>query len=573
MAITSHRETGWSGAPGNAMRERIRARDGYQCTSCGTAEGPFEVDHIIELATILDPIEKKRMAFDEENLRLLCVPCHKAKNHVPKKLIAKVQPQKLPSQRKVDEVIQPEYALNYIPDNAAPPHYMSHRHPEAVGTYGERAAEWLEKNRDVKLRWWQRLCLDRALEYNENGELIWSEIIVSTPRQSGKSVWLREAILLWRIFDSEALLGEPQVCVHVAHKLKSAVEIFAPAARWVQQENLGKVRWANGEQQIDLMNGNRWILESASDGAAVGFSVNCIVVDEAWRVRRDVVDGALRPTMTERMASQIYLVSTAGDSKSDLMEKSRQQAMKELKNPVGTLLIEWSADQWASIDDVNVWKAASPYWSERRHRAIKASFNRMSENEFRQQFLNQWQVNVDGWMSESLWDAGFSTEQLPQNGLIAALETNLEGSFGLTVGGMVKNNLVLRGQEHANIRSAWAHIQNLANRHPDMELLVGASLLPLKPRTLTVEKIKAVGPREGRIGTPLFHRLASDKRIRHDGDANMRLQVLRAQPVRSEAGIYLSSARSDGRIDLVKGMAWIAWAIQRDESIEVSSVF
>lgn len=45
------------------------ARDEYRCVQCGSEE-ELEADHILELALYPD------LAFDVDNLRTLCRPCH-----------------------------------------------------------------------------------------------------------------------------------------------------------------------------------------------------------------------------------------------------------------------------------------------------------------------------------------------------------------------------------------------------------------------------------------------------------------------------------------------------------------
>lgn len=52
-----------------AARADCLARDGHACVECG-AEDRLEADHIIELATAPE------LAFDVDNLRTLCRPCH-----------------------------------------------------------------------------------------------------------------------------------------------------------------------------------------------------------------------------------------------------------------------------------------------------------------------------------------------------------------------------------------------------------------------------------------------------------------------------------------------------------------
>lgn len=67
-----------------AARQNALVRDDHTCTECGDQDGPHQVDHILDLALVLQAEDEGRLpddslAFDLDNLRTLCIPCHKAK--------------------------------------------------------------------------------------------------------------------------------------------------------------------------------------------------------------------------------------------------------------------------------------------------------------------------------------------------------------------------------------------------------------------------------------------------------------------------------------------------------------
>ena len=304
-------------------------------------------------------------------------------------------------------------ALAAVPEDAAYPRLMTGPHPRMAGTWGPECADWaLERAgmhlRPLKqLRWWQQLALSRALEHDESGALLWQTVLISAPRQVGKS-YLERIALGWRQHQAE-WFGQPQDCLHVAHKLVAAQEVWRPAARWAYATyGRQSVRWANGEQQIELPDGSRWMIQAATDGAGVAFSLSMVLVDEAWRVPRHVVDAALAPTMAEAEQPQLWLVSTAGTSASDLMMAYRALAIAlEQPQPDSSLLmLEWSAppDPDLDIDDPSVWRSCSPYWDERRRARVAKARTEVPEVAFRQQWLNQWVPTVNAPLFDpSIW--------------------------------------------------------------------------------------------------------------------------------------------------------------------------
>ena len=277
---------------------------------------------------------------------------------------------------------------------------MTGRHPRATGTYGPEVAAWALDRPRMHLRplkafrWWQELALSRAFEHDAAGRLVWRTVMVSAPRQVGKS-YLERVACGWRLHQGERF-GGPQDVLHVAHKLVGAQEVWRPAARWsVATYGRDAVRLANGEQRIEIPDGSRWMIQAANEGAGVAFSLSMVLVDEAWCVSRTVVDAALAPTMAEAEQPQIWLVSTAGESaRSELMAGYRALALG-LEDPGpedDILLLEWSAppDPDLDIDDPEVWRSASPHWDDRRLLAVREARRNIGELEFRQQWLNQW---------------------------------------------------------------------------------------------------------------------------------------------------------------------------------------
>ena len=338
------------------------------------------------------------------------------------------------------------------PSSASYPRLMTGRHPRAVGTYGAAVEAWALERPTMhprglrSLRWWQSLALSRALEHDDAGRLVWDTVLVSGPRQVGKS-WLERVLCAWRIHAGD-VFGGPQDVLHVAHKLQAAQEVWRPAARWaLGVYGRGCVRWANGEQQIELPgDGSRWLIQAATDGAGVAFTLSMALVDEAWRVPRQVVDAAIAPTMAEAEQPQLWLVSTAGTSASDLMRNYRALALA-LERPApdsSLLLLEWSAppDPDLDIDDPAVWRMASPHYDDRRAEVVARARSRVSEVDFRQQWLNQWVPTVTAPLFEAeRWQGAEWAGALPSGALVFGADVAADRSHAVVVayaGGVVE---------------------------------------------------------------------------------------------------------------------------------------
>lgn len=297
------------------------------------------------------------------------------------------------------------------PESSVWPRLMTGPHPRAVGSYGPEMIKWAEPQRlharkPSPARWWQQLAACRALEHDELGKLVWPLVIISAPRQQGKS-YLERITCWWRIHQAPRW-DEEQNVLHCAHKLVAAQEVWRPAARWAAgfpEEML--VRRASGEERIELADGSRWMIQAANDGAGVAFSLQMALLDEGWRIRRRIFDEAIAPTMAEAESPQAWLVSTAGTSDSDLMLVNRESAIASLDDPQDVLLIEWSAppDDDLDIDDPAVWRRCQAHWDAKRADVLRRERQRGTERSFRQQWLNMWVPGLNGSpLGDMVWE-------------------------------------------------------------------------------------------------------------------------------------------------------------------------
>jgi len=255
------------------------------------------------------------------------------------------------------------------------------------GSYGPEAIDWIEKWADVRLFPWQEHWLNRALEYDaETGDLLWGTCLISAPRQSGKSVGLR-AMALWRLYQGERW-GE-QTVFHVSPNRSLSREIWKKAAAQVQKyDDTARVRWANGQEAIELPDDSQWILGAANETSAPGLSISLAVLDEAWAYGgekgRAMLEEAIAPATLHRRNAQIFLVSTAGTlaaGGSNLLRDYRDRAIGEIATPPAAgsdlLIVEWSAPPDADMDDEATWRQAQAIWDPGRLERLRRERGRV----------------------------------------------------------------------------------------------------------------------------------------------------------------------------------------------------
>jgi hypothetical protein len=449
-----------------------------------------------------------------------------------------------------------------IPDNASAPLAMTPPHPDAVGSYGAEAIEWIETNLQITLRWWQRLATVRQLEHDKDGRLVWRTILESCPRRSGKSVRLR-SMALWRL-DHADLFGERQLAIHTGKDVQIVREIHQQAWTWAMERDGWNVRRGAGFEEVYLQDG-RWLVRSMD--AVYGYDVTLGMVDEAWAVPPGVFEEGMEPATMERVSPQLLLTSTAHRRATSLMRKRVSQALEAEDGE--TLLMLWAAPPGADPADPATWKAASPHWSEDRARTIKAKYTKalLGEAEaeaddpdpmqgFLAQYLNQWRLTAgkvargNPLVTEEAWDdlAVPVPDRKPD---AAAIESWYADGVSLALAWRTPDGVIVSASDHQDLAGAAEAVTATGYRR---SVLVGKTLAD--DPALKGLRVKPMQARTGVVVKDL-DRLLSDGVLWHDDSAHLAEQILAIRTVPSADG---STVSSKGRADAVKAAGWAAAA-------------
>lgn len=198
----------------------------------------------------------------------------------------------------------PEWLQPYldVPGDAAPPLWVSGVHPEAVGSMGPAAIEWMESNilergRPLRLRWWQRLAVVLQLQHRADATLCWRVILESGPRRIGKSVRLR-GMALWRLANGPTLFEPEQLVLHTGKDLAIVREVMRKAWAWAAPLDDWDIKRGMTEPEVSYLGVNRWVARSKD--STTGYDACLALCDEAWDVPPSAIDDDLEPTMLER---------------------------------------------------------------------------------------------------------------------------------------------------------------------------------------------------------------------------------------------------------------------------------
>ena len=255
-----------------------------------------------------------------------------------------------------------------VPEDANPPLAMTTPPADAVGSYGAQCLSWMAEELGITARWWQALAITRQLEHRADGSLCWREIDESAPRRSGKSVRLR-GVSSWRLRHGPGLFGERQEIVHTGSDLAVCRKVQKDAWRWAERAGFIVTR-GNGKEAVETAAGDTWLVRAQA--ACYGWDTTLGLVDEGWDVLPDTVTEGLEPSLLERSSPQLHLTSTAHRRATSLMRTRLTAALSG--DDAEVLVLLWGALPQDDPGDPEVWRKASPHWTEARRRMIEKKY-------------------------------------------------------------------------------------------------------------------------------------------------------------------------------------------------------
>lgn len=202
---------------------------------------------------------------------------------------------------------------------------------------------------------WQRLVADTACELLPDGRPAYREVIVTVPRQSGKTAlffsWQLDRCMSW---------GRPQRTAFTAQTGKDARDKFldelfplldqSPLNALVKRANRGM-----GNESIQFRNGSSLRILSTSSTTGHGKTLHQAVMDEVWHDVDDRREQGLRPAMITQADAQLLVCSTAGTAASTLYNRKVRAGREaaKLDTGKGIAYFEWSAPADWTVDQVH----------------------------------------------------------------------------------------------------------------------------------------------------------------------------------------------------------------------------
>jgi phage terminase large subunit-like protein len=203
---------------------------------------------------------------------------------------------------------------------------------------------------------WQEYVLKDMLTVDTKGKWIRKTNLLLIARQNGKTHLARMLIL------AHLIKWETNVLIMSSNR-SMALDTFRQVTDILENNDhlkgfVKQIRYANGTESIEMLNGTRLDVVAATRDGSRGRSVNGLLfIDEVREITEEGFRAAT-PVTRAHPNSHTLLCSNAGDAFSTVLNDLRERAISYPPKSFG--FYEYSAPQYCKIDDRNAWAMANP---------------------------------------------------------------------------------------------------------------------------------------------------------------------------------------------------------------------
>lgn len=286
----------------------------------------------------------------------------------------------------------------------APPLYATRRDP-AYRSEGARIGV-IADSLGTPLMPWQQYTADVGTELNPDGSYRYSVVVVTVPRQSGKTT-------LMRAVGVDRCISRPWCQVfYTAQTGQDARARWADLVKAITADESPHIDWvvirrSAGRETVEFANGSGFQVFAPYGRRLHGYTPPLVMLDEAFAHDQTVGDdlwGAIGPAQATIPHRQVWIVSTAGTAESVFLRKWVEAGRA---GAPGVALFEWAAGpDVADIYDPSTWPTFHPaihtglvtadYLAEEAERQTRADFERM--------YANRWTRTASHLIPADQWD-------------------------------------------------------------------------------------------------------------------------------------------------------------------------
>jgi phage terminase large subunit-like protein len=413
---------------------------------------------------------------------------------------------------------------------------------------------------------WQEYVLKDMLTVDTKGKWIRKTNLLLIARQNGKTHLARMLIL------AHLIKWETNVLIMSSNR-SMALDTFRQVTDILENNDhlkgfVKQIRYANGTESIEMLNGTRLDVVAATRDGSRGRSVNGLLfIDEVREITEEGFRAAT-PVTRAHPNSHTLLCSNAGDAFSTVLNDLRERAISYPPKSFG--FYEYSAPQYCKIEDRNAWAMANPSLGYTiTEEAIEEAIATSPIENTRTETLCQWIDSLSSpWPHGVLEETSDSTLEMTSGAYTV---------FGFDVSPSRRNGSLVAGQLLPDGRIGIGILETYSSQVAIDELKMAASIKGwadiYKPRLVCFDKYatQTIADRLSNSGVIVedvsgqqFYKACGDlleglvnHRVVHNGQAELIQQMNNCAAKVNDAAWRIIKRKSAGDISAPIGLAMV----------------
>ena len=328
---------------------------------------------------------------------------------------------------------------------------------------------------------WQRLVLEDMLRIDAKGEFRRKTMGLLIARQNGKTHLARMLIL------AHLFLWDSKMVIGMSSNRNMALDTFRQVANAILdndflKDQVKQIRYANGQESITTLKGNRYQIVAATRDGSRGLTANFLFIDELREISEEGWKAA-RPT-TRATGGQTLVCSNAGDAYSVVLNDLRERALSYPSPTLGWY--EYSAPPHCKVDDRSAWAMANPSLGKLiDEETLEEAVATNPINNTRTEMLCQWVDSMTSpFTTQMITDTSDSTLQITAGGnIVFAIDVSPSKRSGALLAGKLNQ---ATGKIELGLMQLWT--SDVAIDDLKMAADVHAWAQKFKPRVIMYDK-------------------------------------------------------------------------------------
>ena len=206
---------------------------------------------------------------------------------------------------------------------------------------------------------WQEWLAIEGHRVKPDGRWLNPLVQLVVARQQGKTSFMKMRILMGLFeWDHKLQIG-------TAHRLTTSLETFRDLVNTIESNDglakqVKRIRWAHGSEEIETLNGNRYMVKAGASAARGISKPSTVHIDETRELKDESTWASLRYTMMAAENPQLWSYSNAGDQHSLILNGLRDRGIAASGGGTDDIgYFEWSSDYDPIDDSPRFWAGAA----------------------------------------------------------------------------------------------------------------------------------------------------------------------------------------------------------------------